>query len=267
MATVRILEEMKRDVLGAVLRVELEAPEGGVRELVLRTLDGPLVLRPLAALLAARERRALRACGGAVPACGLPALSDAERRALSAIRGARRVFVREFVPGVPLHRAELLPRDFFEHLERIVRGLHAAGVCHNDLHKEQNVVVAPGGWPRLIDFQLASVHPTGAGRAFESRCRDDLRHVQKLRRRYTKDGRGPAELGVLEEHRMPRRGVALLWRRTGKPLYMLLTRGVLRTRDGEERRPSAGPWPRWGAPLGGLEATGTDPAASASSGT
>jgi len=247
--SVRIQEEMKRDLLGAVHRVALEADSGEVRELVLRRLDGPLWLRPLAHLLAAREQRALRACAG-LPHGGPPELTPEERDALAEACGSRTLHLRRFVPGVPLHRAQRLPRDFFDHLEAAVRALHGAGVCHNDLHKEQNVVVDPEGWPRLIDFQLSSVHPARSGRAFESRCRDDLRHVQKLRRRYTKDGRGPAELGVPEERRMPRRGLALWWRRTVKPLYLAVTRGLLGTKDGEERRSSAGPWPSWEAPLG-----------------
>ena len=49
---------------------------------------------------------------------------------------------------------------------------------------------------------------------------------------------------------MPRRGLALWWRRTVKPLYLAVTRGLLGTKDGEERRSSAGPWPSWEAPLG-----------------
>ena len=35
-----------------------------------------------------------------------------------------------------------------------------------------------------------------------------------------------------------------------KPLYLAVTRGLLGTKDGEERRSSAGPWPSWEAPLG-----------------
>ena len=102
------------------------------------------------------------------------------------------------------------------------------------------------GRPALIDFQLASVHLRW-GRLFRSRVQDDLRHLQKHRRRYTRDGRGPA--GEPEQrgefHGLPRTGTSALWRRTGKPLYLFVTRRLLRTRDGEERRPSSGPWPEW----------------------
>ena len=47
--------------------------------------------------------------------------------------------------------------------------------------------------------------------------------------------------------------LALLWRRTVKPLYVFVTRRVLHTRDGEIGRPSVGPWPRWTEPVGTLE--------------
>jgi len=250
---VRILEEMKRDALGAVHRVALEREHEPRQEFVLRSLDGWMVLRPLARLLARREQRAMAACRAAsVPRIDpAPALSDDERAVLGRMTGvrARELFTRPFVAGAPLHKAERLPLDFFDLLESAVRDLHAAGVCHNDLHKEQNVVVETSGRPRLIDFQLASVHPQRSGRRFEARCGDDLRHVQKLRRRYTMNGRGPAGIGVPEAARIKRRGLALLWRRTGKPAYLFITRGLLGTKDGEDRRPFEGPWPRWDGPL------------------
>ncbi len=245
---------MKRDALGAVHRVVLERAEEPQREFVLRSMDGWLLLRPVARLLARREQRAMTVCRGGAqgrlePA---PVLLDEERAALGRIPGvrAKELFTRPFFAGAPLHRAERLPLDFFDLLESAVRSLHAAGVCHNDLHKEQNVVVDRAGRPRLIDFQLASVHPGRRGKRYESRCRDDLRHVQKLRRRYTMNGRGPAEAAVAEASRMRRRGLALLWRRTGKPAYLFLTRGLLRTKDGEDRRPFEGPWPQWDGPVG-----------------
>ncbi len=49
---------------------------------------------------------------------------------------------------------------------------------------------------------------------------------------------------------MKRKGIPLVWMKTGKPLYEFVTRKILRTRDGEEMRPSTGPWPEWGAAVG-----------------
>ena len=263
MTGVRILEELKRDVFGVVERVRCLAADGadGAEEvaLVRRVVLGPPGIRGFARLLARRERRALEAlrAAGSTAVARAPSLDPADVDALAReppLSGMRPrpgdVFLRPYAPGTPLHLADELPFDFFELLEDAARSLHAAGVCHNDLHKEQNVVVDPSGRPVLIDFQLASVNQRRSGRANGSSCRDGLRHVQKLRRRYTKDGRGPAELAVAEHERMPRTGLALLWKRTVKPVYRFVTRRLLRTRDGEEGRPSAGPWPRWVDPVG-----------------
>lgn len=208
----------------------------------------------IARRLMERERAALRHLAGLE---GVPREeTSAELVALASHDGqvprARDVLVRSWIAGAPLHEAESLPRDFFDHLDALVHALHARGVCHNDLHKEQNILVAPDGRPQLVDFQLASVHAI-RGRSFAVRAREDLRHVEKHRRRYTRFGRGPdgahePQAGAGAGYK--RSPLALVWRRTGKPLYNLLTRGLLRTRDGEARRPSSGPWPDWSAPLG-----------------
>lgn len=211
---------------------------------------------PLARVLLRREARALEVLAGLH---GIPVVcSEAAWRGASGAVPApaqNQVLVRSFVAGLPLHLARELPEDFFDLLERLVREVHARGVCHNDLHKEQNVMVAEDGRPWLIDFQLASCHRR-RGASFETRCRDDLRHVQKHLRRYTRDGRGPRSLGTtgamgaVDGPRLERSATARVWRRTGKPLYNLVTRGLLRTRDGEARRDSAGPWPSWSPALG-----------------
>ena len=159
---------------------------------------------------------------------------------------ARGELSREYLTGRPLHEAEQLPRDFFERLEELVRAVHARGVCHNDLHKEQNVLVGEDGRPALIDFQLASVHAR-RGRAFHVRTREDLRHVEKHRRRYLRAGRPKTDA---DRAGRPRRSLlAWAWRRGGKPVYHLVA-GLAGTRDGEPRRPSSGPWPVWTEPVG-----------------
>jgi hypothetical protein len=239
---------LKRDTFGRVELLERGA-ERAVRRVA---CGGALPLsRWIAARLLARERRALAALAGLA---GVPA----ELREPDWVRAApsdgrvppeTQVLVRSYLSGSALHQADALPADFFEHLERLVGELHARGVCHNDLHKEQNVVVGPDGRPGLIDFQLASVHPR-AGAIFRSRCRDDLRHVDKHRRRYMQPGRGPAGLPPISSARPPRSALALWWRRLVKPLYNAVVRTFPRARDGEERRPSSGPWPRWNPPLG-----------------
>lgn len=241
---------LKRDALG---RVELLKRGDEFR--IRRVACGSRVplSRAVARVLAARERKALETLDGRVAAPKLE-LELAWSRAPSLGGTVPRpdgVLVREFVEGVALCGAEALPRNFFDLLAAEVRRMHALGVCHNDLHKEQNVLVRPDGRPSLVDFQLASVHRPGSF-TWRARVAEDLRHVEKHRRRYMRVGRGPegAEIDVLAVAK-PRRGpLAFAWRRVGKPLYNFVTRKLLRTRDGaEERRPSSGPWPRWTEPI------------------
>jgi predicted Ser/Thr protein kinase len=249
----RVLAELKRDQLG---RVELLGR--GEARLVRRVADGgalPLS-RSIARVLLRRERRALEALDGLR---GVPRLvRDASCVAAPSLDGraprADAVLVRSFVAGAPLHRCERLPLDFFERLEELVRALHTRGVAHNDLHKEQNVVVGEDGRPGLIDFQLASVHRPGS-RALRVRALDDLRHVAKHRRRYLRYTRvsderwaPPADLRADPPRAPKRRGAALVWRKTAKPLYHFVTRSLLERRDGEARRETQGPWPTWCAP-------------------
>lgn len=228
---VQASEVLKSDQFGRVERVRL-----GTECFVRRVACGSKI--PLSAWIArrllARERRALelaQGLAGVPPSC--PERSNAQE-------GWRR-----HIEGCPLSKAESLPEDFFVQLEARVLALHARGICHNDLHKEQNILVAPDGWPWLLDFQLASIHPQ-RGAIFASRAREDLRHIEKHRRRYTRHGRGPGGLQQRGQGAQLRRSwIAWAWRRLGKPIYQAITRGLLRTRDGEERRSESGPWPRW----------------------
>lgn len=229
-----LVRVLKRDALG---RVELVRVRG---ELAIRRLavGGRLPLsRRVARLLLAREARALRALEG---------LAGVARVSFEAADGS--ALLRSFVPGTPLCLASELPRDYFERLEELVRALHERGVCHNDLHKEPNVLVGEDGYPALVDFQLASVHAR-RGRAFAVRAREDLRHVWKHRSHYL---RALGEVDPLPAP-PPRSFVAEAWRRLGKPLYRRVTglaalRGLFAA--GEVRRGKHGPWPRWSAPIG-----------------
>jgi RIO-like serine/threonine protein kinase len=232
---------LKSDAFGRVER--LESARGPLVRRV--ACGGPLPFSGwLARLFARREQRALEALAGLE---GVPRL--VRDPALESARPGASV-LRSWIEGRPLSRAEVLPEDFFEQLDRLVAAVHARGVCHNDLHKEQNILVGSDGLPSLVDFQLASVHAR-RGALFASRAREDLRHVEKHRRRYTRLGRGPRgrmQSGAGAEYR--RSWLARAWRRGVKPLYEFATRRLLRTKDGEERRSESGPWPRWSPPVG-----------------
>jgi hypothetical protein len=219
---------LKRDALG---RVELVRTAGALA--VRRVAEGGTLpgSRWVARILLARERRALAALAGLPGVARI--LGDEGAGAL----------LRSYLPGEPLCRAARLPRDFFERLEELVRSLHERGVCHNDLHKEANVLVGEDGFPGLVDFQLASLHPR-RGRTFAVRAREDLRHVWKHRSHYFR------ALGVADPlpAAPPRSALAEAWRCLGKPLYRRIRfRSAL---DGEARRMAGDPWPSWGEPVG-----------------
>jgi RIO-like serine/threonine protein kinase len=229
-----VVEVWKRDALGRVELVK-EAGELAVRRVA---SGGRLPFsRAVARALLCREARALGTLAG------LPGVA----RVLARSEGGD-VLVRSFLPGTPLSLARALPRDFFERLEELVRALHERGVCHNDLHKEGNVLVGDDGYPCLVDFQLASVHAR-RGRTFAVRAREDLRHVWKHRSHYLSALGEPDPLAV-----PPRRSaVAEAWRRLGKPLYRRVVRLAWLQPElaaGEARRGKDGPWPTWSAPVG-----------------
>lgn len=246
----QVAETLKQDQFGRVERLT-----SGAATLLRRVACGSRIplSRWIGRKLMRRELRALTALCGTrgVPTIVHDKDASAAASADASIPRSSDVLLRSWQAGSPLHRAEALPEDYFDLLDALVNEMHARGVCHNDLHKEQNLIVGPDGRPAVIDFQLASVHRR-RGRRFASRVDDDLRHLQKHRRRYTRDGRGPAEADVTRGvgHGVRRSGIAALWRRCGKPVYNFVTRKLLRTRDGEERRETSGPWPRWTPPIG-----------------
>lgn len=242
-----VVRELKRDVFGRVELVRLTLDgAGGARDAqfaIRRVACGSAVpcSRFVARLLMAREQRALERLAGLRGVPGLQLCSKDE-------------LVRDYQAGVALSATDELALDFFEQLVLLVRAVHARGVCHNDLHKEQNVIVGADGRPCLVDFQLASVHALGS-RTLEARAREDLRHIEKHRRRYLRDGRGPqgSTFDLTSEPRLKRSRTALIWRKTAKPVYIFVTRKLLGTRDGEARRRSDGSWPRWTAARGPRE--------------
>ena len=157
--------------------------------------------------LAHREMRQMRRAEG-IP--GVP-------RVLA--RLDRTTFVREYVPGVALPRAERPDRAFFDALMRIVVALHARGITHNDLHKEANVIVTPDGSPALLDFQL-SLSFSRDSALFRLLARFDRYHVLKNRRHRLAGGLTAAEEAFFRETAALRR----LHRTLVKKPVNLLTR-------------------------------------------
>jgi predicted Ser/Thr protein kinase len=59
-------------------------------------------------------------------------------------------------PSLREHEAKLVDREaFFARLLTTLEAMHAAGVAHGDLKRKDNIIVAPGEQPYLIDFGIA----------------------------------------------------------------------------------------------------------------
>ena len=72
----------------------------------------------------------------------------------------------EYIAGPSLREQDALLEDreaFFGRLLATVRAMHAAGIAHGDLKRKQNVIVAAGERPYLIDFGIACRRRPGAG--------------------------------------------------------------------------------------------------------
>lgn len=225
------VRELKRDVFG---RVELLRGPAGLCVRRVACGNGWPGTRWIARLLLRREVRALAILSGL---CAVPQLLGGDSQASGEL-------LRSWCEGEPLWAARELPQDFFDRLRDLVLAMHLRHVCHNDLHKENNILVDREGHPHLVDFQLASVHSRGGWR-FRRRSAEDLRHVEKHRRRYEPDA----------SHDTPsvRPWSARLWQWIVKPAYNVITRRILGYERGEPRRPREGPWPVRTPPIGSTE--------------
>ena len=239
--------ELKNDQMGLVERID--GPGGPVVRRVARG-GGIPGSRLVARVLMQRERRAL---GRLDHTNGVARLVKEDTYACTPSLDGKSphqkdVLMRSWVDGVPLQEAVELPENFFELVDDLVRELHSRGVCHNDLHKEANILVRTDGYPALVDFQLASVHAK-EDRSYRVRVEEDLRHVEKHRWKY--QSRGGNRSAATSTKREKRRSLlAHLWLRFGKPPYMFISRRLFGYAGGGERgRPKTGPWPSWTAPL------------------
>src|SRR5262249_53190228 len=134
---------LKRDVFSTVERGRFLTPQGDV-DAVLRRIDAvPWWTRPIARHLFLRERRILGGAGGVGIAPRL-------------LFAGQDMLVRSFIDGVPLHIARPIgDHAYFRSAKAALRKLHRAGICHNDLAKEQNWLKGANGKAYLTDFQLA----------------------------------------------------------------------------------------------------------------
>jgi hypothetical protein len=207
---------LKRDVFSIVERGRFRTDSGEV-DAVLRRLDEvPWWSFLLARHLFAREKRALALARG----LGVgPEL----------LWGGRRALVRGFVDGVALHLAK--PHGnvaYFRSAKATLHRLRRAGICHNDLAKEQNWLVGRDGRAYLTDFQLAACFRR-RGRLYRILAYEDLRHMLKHKRSYAPEALTPRERKILAKKSV----FASLWLATGKKVYRAITRGLFNFTDRE----------------------------------
>ena len=141
----------------------------------------------------------------------------------------RRALVRGFINGVALHLAKPYGDvAYFRSAKQALRRLHRAGICHNDLAKEQNCLRGIDGRAYLTDFQLAACFTT-RGRLFRIAAYEDLRHLLKHKRSYAPQALTPTERKILARKSL----VASIWLQTGKKVYRAITRGLFNFTDRE----------------------------------
>jgi hypothetical protein len=207
---------LKRDVFSTVERGHFVGDSGDIEAVMRRIDEVPWWSFPLARHLFVREREALAAAdalGVAPPLC---------------FAGSR-VLARGWIDGVALHIAR--PHGdiaYFRSAKAVLRKLHRAGICHNDLAKEQNWLRGRDGRAYVTDFQLA-MRFKRRGLMFRLAAYEDLRHLLKHKRRYAPEAITAAERRVLARKSIFTR----IWMATGKRVYYFVTRDILRFTDRE----------------------------------
>ena len=202
---------LKRDLFGEVMLQTRDGEPVIVRD----TSSARWWLRWLARLLLRREARSLAVLEGLD---GVPELIQEDRDTL----------VRSYIDGLQLHRAKPSDPAWFTSASRLLRRLHRAGVCHNDLAKEPNLLVRPDGSAAFIDFQLASYSPK-RGRLSRIAAYEDIRHLLKHKRSYRADLLTRRERDILANPSP----LSRLWMRTGHAAYVFITRRILGWQDRE----------------------------------
>jgi serine/threonine protein kinase len=207
---------LKRDVFSTVERGRFRSEAGEV-DAVLRRLDQvPWWSYVPARHLFARERRAL----------ALARDLDVGPKLLWA---GRQALVRGFINGVALHLAK--PHGdaaYFRSAKAALRRMHRAGICHNDLAKEQNWLRGSDGRAYVTDFQLAACFKS-RNKLFRIAAYEDLRHLLKHKRSYAPEALTSSERKILAR----KSAVASIWLKTGKKVYQAITRGLFNFTDRE----------------------------------
>jgi hypothetical protein len=210
---------LKRDVFSTVERGRLATADGSVEGILRHLEQVPWWSRPLARLLLWNERRALQRLQQSGLVDVAPPL----------LLTAKSLLVRGWIEGAPLSVARPYgDAAYFRSAKAALRKLHRAGVCHNDLAKEQNWLRGIDGRAYLTDFQL-SLCFARRGRLFRIAAYEDLRHLLKHKRCYLANSLTASECRVLAR----KSWLTRIWMATGKKVYLWITRGIFNFADRE----------------------------------
>ena len=202
---------LKKDLFGEVALRPGESPPVIVRN----AGKAHWWVRPLARYLLRREAAALAALDGLD---GVPQLIDIKTD----------ILLRSYLDGAPMQAAKPREVAWFNAAARLLRQMHCAGVVHNDLAKEPNLLVLHDGGPAVIDFQLAA-HSSSRGRLFRIAAYEDIRHLLKHKRTYCAERLTQREKNILANPSP----ISRAWMATGKPIYLFVTRRILGWADRE----------------------------------
>jgi RIO-like serine/threonine protein kinase len=202
---------LKKDLFGEVWKTE----ECGEPAVLRDTRPARWWLSWVARRLMLREAKALAAL---LNIDGIPQLISHDSQ----------VLLRSFTPGVPLHVGRPQDPAYFRDAARLLRRIHSAGVSHNDLAKEPNILLSEDGSPAFIDFQLAC-YSARRGRLFRIAAREDIRHLLKHKRTYRPDLLTTREHAILNSPSTLSRA----WMSLVKPVYLFVTRRLLGWSDRE----------------------------------
>jgi len=216
---------LKSDLFGRVEQghsTEAEPSDAWPVDVVRRdTRRAPWWTRALAQYLAGREAKCLRAMESR-----MPELAGQSFPRVCAWKGG--VLVRSWIAGDPMQKAKPTGALYHHELLCLLARLHRNGIAHNDLAKEPNLLVRDDGKPAIIDLQLGRVFQR-RGAYFRLLAREDLRHLLKHKRTYLPQKLSQREKDILSKPSFPAR----LWRRTGKRVYIWITRSVFGWSDRE----------------------------------
>lgn len=195
---------LKQDIFGRVEVVEKEEARMIRRAAIGGNLPGTSLV---ARRLAAREQKMLARLRDL---SGVPKPLGVENGTL---------FYRSYIEGSPLYEAgKSVAVSYWDDLMSLAEKCHAAGVTHNDLAKEANILVTPEGRPAFIDFQVATYFPHDSRllrRLAAMLRREDRRHLLKHKALYRPDLLTAAEREAVAKKSLPVR----VWSATAMKPY------------------------------------------------